>query len=85
MKMMLAAGLWLPLCIECLAQVGPDQPLELSAPVAAIRDTIAPKPEEEVWKSIPWKTSLLEARQVAAEEGKPIFVWSMDGHPLCHG
>ncbi|MEM7784062.1 MAG: hypothetical protein AAF623_11970 [Planctomycetota bacterium] len=37
---------------------------------------------EESWKQIPWKTDLLEAQRVAAEQNKPIFVWSMDGHPL---
>ena len=37
---------------------------------------------DEVWRSIPWETSLLEAQAVAAEEGKPLFIWAMDGHPL---
>ena len=63
----------------------PRDSLQLSAEFAAVRDKIAPKPEEELWKKVPWKTSLLEARQLAAEHGKPLFVWSMDGHPLCHG
>ncbi len=35
-----------------------------------------------VWRSIPWKTSVLEAQAIAAREGKPIFIWAMDGHPL---
>ena len=34
------------------------------------------------WRTIPWKISLLEAQAVAAREGKPIFIWAMDGHPL---
>ncbi len=34
------------------------------------------------WRSIPWKTSLLDAQQLASKEGKPIFIWAMDGHPL---
>lgn len=37
---------------------------------------------DETWRTIPWKTSLLEAQSIAAKEGKPIFIWSMDGHPL---
>lgn len=37
---------------------------------------------DEIWRTIPWKTSLLEAQSIAAKEGKPIFIWSMDGHPL---
>ncbi len=39
-------------------------------------------PQGEAWLSIPWKTSLLEARDAAAEQKKPILIWSMDGHPL---
>ena len=39
-------------------------------------------PKDELWLSIPCKTNLLEARAAAAEQKKPIFIWSMDGHPL---
>ena len=38
--------------------------------------------QEEIWKTIPWKTSLLDAQREAAEADKPIFIWAMDGHPL---
>ena len=34
------------------------------------------------WRTIPWKTSVLDAQAAAAHEGKPIFIWAMDGHPL---
>jgi hypothetical protein len=37
---------------------------------------------DEAWRTIPWKVSLLEAREQAVREKKPIFMWSMDGHPL---
>ena len=36
----------------------------------------------EVWRTIPWKTAMLDAQATAAKEGKPIFIWAMDGHPL---
>ncbi len=36
----------------------------------------------EVWRSIPWKTSLLDAQAAAVREKKLIFIWAMDGHPL---
>lgn len=42
-------------------------------------------PRDEPWLSIPWKISLLEARDLAAAEKKPILIWSMDGHPLSAG
>ena len=43
---------------------------------------IKPKSVEEKWTQIPWMTSLWEARQRAAAEGKPILLWETDGHPL---
>jgi hypothetical protein len=43
---------------------------------------IKPTAAEETWTQIPWLTSLWEARQRAAEQGKPILLWEMDGHPL---
>jgi hypothetical protein len=36
----------------------------------------------EKWQTIPWKVDLLEAREAAAGAGKPLFIWSMNGHPL---
>ncbi len=38
--------------------------------------------EEEPWRTIPWKTGLLDAQRQAAKDGRPIFIWAMDGHPL---
>lgn len=35
-----------------------------------------------LWRTIPWKISVLDAQQSAAEEKKPLFIWAMDGHPL---
>ena len=46
---------------------------------------IQPSAKEKRWQQIPWMSSLWEARKRAVKEGKPIFVWSMDGHPLGHG
>jgi hypothetical protein len=39
-------------------------------------------PPDKPWRTIPWKTALLDAQQTAARQGKPIFIWAMDGHPL---
>ena len=36
----------------------------------------------DVWLTIPWRIDLLEAQNLAAEEGRPLFIWAMDGHPL---
>ena len=34
------------------------------------------------WERIPWTVDLLAARARANREGKPLFMWSMNGHPL---
>lgn len=39
-------------------------------------------PKKALWKTVPWQTSLLKAQNMAARDKKPIFIWSMDGHPL---
>ncbi len=38
--------------------------------------------KDAIWRSIPWKLSVLEARAAAFKQDKPIFIWAMDGHPL---
>ena len=40
------------------------------------------QPGEEPWRTIPWKTALLDAQRTAVAEKKPLFIWAMDGHPL---
>jgi hypothetical protein len=57
--------------------------LQLNA--ASFRDLIAyirPKAEESKWLEIPWQTDLWEGRRLAMAEGKPIFLWAMNGNPL---
>jgi hypothetical protein len=46
-----------------------------------LHQLVRPDPDA-VWKTIPWRTSLLDAQRAAALEDKPIFIWAMDGHPL---
>ena len=38
--------------------------------------------KNELWRTIPWKITLIDAQRVAVQEKKPIFIWAMDGHPL---
>jgi len=44
--------------------------------------SVLPTPAEERWLQIPWRTDLIQARLEAEREGKPLFFWVMDGHPL---
>ena len=43
---------------------------------------IKPQPDEWKWAQIPWVLTLSEARKKGAQEGKPVFVWTMAGEPL---
>jgi hypothetical protein len=52
------------------------------AEAAAVLQTVRPAEGEDLYAQVPWLTSLWEARQKAAAEGKPILLWEMDGHPL---
>jgi hypothetical protein len=52
------------------------------ADFAKVLTVVRPGPGEDAFATIPWRTSLWDAREVAAKEGKPILLWEMDGHPL---
>ena len=50
--------------------------------MAQLRKIIKPETNEDPFDKIPWQTDLWAARKKAAEVGKPVFLWEMDGHPL---
>jgi hypothetical protein len=70
------ALLILPLSLVAAAA---DRP---SDPFRGVREAVLPDAGEDRWATIPWRTSLWEARQEAARQDKPILLWEMDGHPL---
>src|SRR5258705_13900599 len=43
---------------------------------------VAPSGGAERWMEIAWQTNLSAARKKAQDEGKPLLMWIMDGHPL---
>lgn len=48
-----------------------------------VADLVKATKAENIWKNkIDWQTDLWKARQMAAKQGKPIFIWEMDGHPM---
>jgi hypothetical protein len=55
----------------------------LAARFAETHQLICPQPGESRWREVPWQTSLWTARQIAAAEGKPMFVWSGSGGAPC--
>ncbi len=52
---------------------------------AKLEKLIKPQPGESLWMEIPWRLNLWEARQEAAAQGKPIFLWSGGGAPPIGG
>jgi hypothetical protein len=63
------------------ARLGAAEPIA-PGQFEALHAILQPKQTEQAWMQIPWRTSLWEAREIAAREGKPILLWEMDGHPL---
>lgn len=63
-----------------LALLAPPPLAEADLPglLAAIR----PRPGEDVFEHVPWRTDLWAARREAAAAGKPLLLWEMDGNPL---
>jgi hypothetical protein len=57
-------------------------PLLAASSLADKVRAVMPTAAEERWLHIPWRTSLMEARAVAQREGKPMFLWIMNGSPL---
>ena len=47
-----------------------------------LQTLIKPQKSEGKWAEIHWLLDLWTARKKAAELGKPILLWEMDGHPL---
>lgn len=54
--------------------------LDEAAFVALHAATIPDDPEP--WEAIPWRTDLTIAQREAAASGRPLFLWTMNGHPL---
>ncbi len=76
-RLALAGAVWLASCVAAPA-AAPLDPAEFGR----VRGLIKPSADESAWARVPWLTSLWQARQKAAAEGKPILLWEMDGHPL---
>jgi len=49
-----------------------------------LHSLVRPVEKEAPWSDIPWMTSLWQARERAAREGKPLLIWGAGGggHPL---
>ena len=52
------------------------------ATLSARVDRLRPRSSEERWRAVPWRTDLMQALRESQAQGKPIFFWLIDGHPL---
>lgn len=79
--------LWpvLPVCLlllQSFAATAAPPPASHAAPDLDTRiAAILPKPTEDRWLQVPWRTNLMQARQEAQAAGKPLFLWVMVGNP----
>jgi len=80
MKHSALAGAWLGTLGYCRA--ADDQTGALTqAEFEKLHRELQP-PKDEPWRSIPWKTSILDACKLAAKEKKPLVMRVRSGHPL---
>ncbi len=49
---------------------------------ATWRDHIQPDLSELAWEDIPWRTTFKDGITAADAAGKPLLLWTMNGHPL---
>jgi hypothetical protein len=80
---------WAPLVVAlaaagvCPNALGQAQEKDARRPSTAeleqLHRTIKPRPGESRWMEIAWYPSVWEARQRAAREGKPLFLWAGSG------
>jgi hypothetical protein len=63
------------------ALLGGEVPLD-AAEQKRVKAAVMPTETDEKWLKIDWRANLWDARKEAAEQGKPILLWEMDGHPL---
>jgi len=68
----------------CPATQGPldARPRLDAASLAALIQQVVPKPDELVWRAIPWRATLRAGLLDATTERKPVLLWAMNGHPL---
>lgn len=78
------ASLYVVACITSSPAQERESPQLNAETFAKLHQLIKPAPGEARWADVPWmpSTNLWAARQKAAAEGKPLFLWYMAGEPL---
>jgi hypothetical protein len=80
MRNLLLCPVLLAFCVSARA-AGADLP---ENQFSSLHELILPGSNDSQWMSVSWlpATNIWAARQKAAREGKPIFLWYMAGEPL---
>jgi hypothetical protein len=60
----------------------PEKPLPTSEELAKLAAVIKPSAAASKWQQIPWLTDVNEARKLAKDEKRPLFLWTVFGEPL---
>lgn len=76
-------------CFHGLVSAKTDVPNEVKKPielndanVESWREHIRPADSELAWRKIPWLPTLQQGILKATDEGRPVLLWTMNGHPL---
>ena len=69
------------LMLAALLALAPGDGPKISE-IDSLKTLIKPRAEETRWEEIPWMVDLWEARKKAAQSGKPLMLWEMDGNPM---
>jgi hypothetical protein len=77
------ASLALPQSLPAQSAEPEPAPASASASLEKRFELVMPNASEEAWRAVGWRTNLMEAREVAQEQKRPLFLWIMVGNP--HG
>ncbi len=56
--------------------------LKLSDECAKVRGLVLPNPNEATFRTISWRTSVLQGIVEAQKSDRPVMIYLMNGHPL---
>src|SRR5262245_59429596 len=59
-----------------------EKPLPTAPELAKLAAVIKPSVSANKWQQIPWLTDVNDARKLAREEKRPLFLWTVFGEPL---
>jgi hypothetical protein len=67
---------------QAQAPVEVKKPVPTAAELTKLATVIKPSAAANKWQQIPWLTDVNDARKLAKEEKRPIFLWTVFGEPL---